>query len=79
VDYSARVAAASDVSIQSCSHGNLLDTHARSFEVSQPAATNLQQSVSKTTYKMEIRPKYTVTKTSQEEEEKLSTKKKREF
>jgi hypothetical protein len=40
------------------------DTHANSFEVSQPAATNLQQSVTKTTYKMEIRPKYTVSETS---------------
>jgi len=41
------------------------DTHANSFEVSQPAATNLQQSVTKTTYKMEIRPKYTVSGMSQ--------------
>jgi hypothetical protein len=41
------------------------DTHANSFEVSQSAATNLRQSVTKTTYKMEIKPKYTVSETSQ--------------
>jgi hypothetical protein len=45
------------------------DTHANSFEVSQPTATSLQQSVSKTTYKMKNRPKYTVSKTSQKREE----------
>jgi hypothetical protein len=55
------------------------DTHANSFEVSQPTATNLQQSVTKTTYKMDIRPKYTLSETSQTKKRRSTNCKKKVF